>query len=315
MVFSIDVYNRNYLDGMCALYNAETVFEPHIAQFTPDLFVELVEKKSYFDPSGLFVAIESGKVIGWVHACVSAGSEGHHDPNNKVPRIRMLIYPCNRLKIGSTLVTEATAWLKSSGQSKFFAMHAQMGYPFYRGLWFGGEPMCPTAMPHLHIAFESGGYKTTQESIFMASEMDQHPKEASTDLALEFVESEADMAHEPMRESWIGFKPMKTQAFMGDENVGIISWVIIPYVADRLGAPCINIWGLGIPENHRKKGIATALVSRAMVCSYEQGAKFVSVSTQLWNAPAQATYAKLGFKPRHIVMGRILDLEGENEFP
>ena len=311
MGFSIDVYDRQCLEGMTTLYNAETDFEPHIAPLTPDRFVELVEKKSYFDPSGLFVAVDSGQVAGWIHACVAAGSEGHHDPESKIPRIRMLIYPRNRLKIGGALVSEATEWLKGSGQNIFLAMHAQVGYPFYRGLWLGGEPMCPAALPHVHIAFEVGGYKTTQESIFMAIEMDKPPKEAKTDLALEFVESEANMAHDPMRESWIGFKPMRTQALMGDEGVGSIAWVILPHVADRLGAPCVNIWGMGVQEKHRRKGIATALVSHIMSRSYELGARFASVGTQLWNAPAHATYAKLGFSPRRIVMGRSLDLKDQ----
>ncbi len=311
MGFSIDVYDRQYLEGMTTLYNAETDFEPHIAPLTPDRFVELVEKKSYFDPAGLFVAVESGQIVGWIHACVAAGSEGHHDPENKVPRIRMLIYPRNLLKVGGALVAEATKWLKGSGQNIFLAMHAQVGYPFYRGLWLGGEPMCPAALPHVHIAFEIGGYKTTQESIFMAIEMDRPPKETRADVTLEFVESEANMAHDPMRESWIGFKPMRTQALMGDEGVGSIAWVILPHVADRLGAPCVNIWGMGVQEKHRRKGIATALVSRIMLRSYGLGARFASVGTQLWNAPAHATYAKLGFRPRQIVMGRSLDIEDQ----
>jgi GNAT superfamily N-acetyltransferase len=241
---------------------------------------------------------------------VAAGSEGHHDPENKVPRIRMLIYPRERLKVGGALVAEATAWLKRSEQSRFLAMHAQVGYPFYRGLWLGGEPMCPATLPHVHMAFEVGGYKTTQESIFLAIEMDVPPKEVRAEMALEFDESAANMAHEPMRESWIGFEPMRTQALMGDESVASIAWVMLPHVADRLGAPCMNVWGLGVQEEHRRKGIATALISHTMAQSYTLGARFASVGTQLWNAPAHATYVKLGFRPHCIVMGRMLDLEG-----
>ena len=135
MNFSIDTYDRKYLEGMAELYNAETDFEPYIAPLTPERFVDLIEKKSYFDPEGLFVAIESSSVVGWVHACVAPGSEGHHDPANPVPRIRMLIFPRDELKIGMALVSEATNWLKKSGQKRFLAIHAQMGYPFYRGLW------------------------------------------------------------------------------------------------------------------------------------------------------------------------------------
>ena len=75
MSFSIRNYDRTYLEGITALYNAETDFEPHIAPLTPERFIELVESKSYFDPEGLFVAMEKDKVVGWIHACVAPGSE------------------------------------------------------------------------------------------------------------------------------------------------------------------------------------------------------------------------------------------------
>ncbi|MBC8230542.1 GNAT family N-acetyltransferase [bacterium] len=309
MSFSLDTYDRKYLEGMTDIYNSETTFEPYIAQLTPERFVKFVENKSYFDPTGLFVATESGKIVGWIHACVAPGSEGHHDPEDKIPRVRMLIYPRERLKVGSALVAEATTWLKKSGQREFLAMHAQMGYPFYRGLWLGGEPMCPTTMPHILVAFEVGGYKITQESVCMVTEMASPPLEISAALKVEFAESAAEMKHEPMRESWLGFEPMRTQALVGGEDVGSIAWVMLPYLADRLGAPGMNIWGLGVKEQHRRRGIATTLVSHVMARSYMFGARFASVGTQLWNAPAQVTYAKLGYRPYCIVVGRTLDLD------
>ena len=313
MGFSIRTYDRTYLPGMASVYNSETEFEPYIAPLTPERFTELVERKSYFDPMGLFIAVEGGRVIGWIHACVAAGSEGHHGPENRVPRIRMLIYQRHRLKVGAALVAEATQWLKKSGQREFLAIHAQVGYPFYRGLWLGGEPMCPVTLPHLHIAFEVAGYRNTQESIFMNIEMRSLPERLKSDVSLEFAESRAEMSHEPMRESWIGFDPMRTRAFIEDQEVGSIAWVMLPHVADRLGAPCMNIWGLGIQKQHRRKGIASALVSRVMSRSYELGARFASVGTQLWNAPAHATYAKLGFTPHCLVVGRTLKLDAAED--
>ena len=94
---------------------------------------------------------------------------------------------------------------------------------------------------------------------------------------------------------------------IGDEEVGSIGWVVLPHL-DQLGAPCMNIWGLGVNETYRRKNIASALVSRALASAHAQGARFASVGTQLWNAPAHATYTKLGFRPHTILVGRTLDL-------
>jgi GNAT superfamily N-acetyltransferase len=310
MSVSIETYDRRYLEGMTALYNAETAFEPHIAPLDPERFVALVESKSSFDPAGLLVAVEGGDVVGWAHACVAAGSEGHHDPANKVARLRMLIYPRDRLTVGAALVAEATAWLRRAGGREIEALHAKAGYPFYRGLWMGGEPMGPATMPHVQMALEVGGYKATQESIFMTAAITSPPKEVAAAVDVELVAAATEMRHEPMRESWIGFEPMRIQALAGGESVGHIAWVMLPHVADRLGAACMNIWGLGVRDSHRRKGIASALVASALAESYALGARFASVGTQLWNAPAHATYARFGFRPHCVLIGRTLGFDG-----
>jgi GNAT superfamily N-acetyltransferase len=312
---AINAYDRRYLEGMADLYNRETAFEPHIAPLDPERFVELVERKSSFDPSGLLVAAERTEVVGWVHACVAAGSEGGHDPEKKVPRIRMLIFPRERLKVGNALVTGATAWLRHTpavrGEPElreFEAMHAKAGYPFYRGLWLGGEPMATASMAHVQLALEVGGYKNTHESVFMTAEVPAPPPSVETAVPIELIESVVEMRHEPMRESWIGFEPMRVQACVGGEDAGQIGWVILPHVAERLGAPCMNIWSLGVREQYRQKGIAGALIARALSRAHALGARFASVGTQLWNGPAHATYARFGFNPHCVLVGRALNV-------
>lgn len=299
----IETYQHNHLPGMTAVYNAETAFDPHIAPLTPDRFIKLVEEKSYFDPAGLFVAKENGAIAGWIHACLAPGSEGRHNPQQKIPRIRMLIFPRARLDVGNALVTEATAWLTGAGHEQIEAMHAKDGYPFYRGLWVGGEPMGPVTLPHLHMALETGGYRNTQESIFLVAEMPASPPAPTPRINIELTTAPATLTHEAMRESWVGFEPMRTRALVNGEEAGSIGWVLQPYL-DRLGAPCMNIWGLGVKEQFRRQGIAAALVADAMRQSYALGARTASVGTQLWNAPAHATYAKLGYRPYCIVAGR-----------
>jgi len=305
--FGTSTYARDWLEGMTVLFNEETAFEKYIAPLDTDRFIELVENKSYFDPEGLFVAHEGGRVLGWIHACVAAGSEGHHDPEKPAARIRMLVFSRSEMKVGNVLVEEATRWLKGSGVSPVLAMHAQVGYPFYRGVWLGGEPMCPATLPHVQMAFETGGYRSTQESICMTAEMPAKPEERRAAADLEFEDRPLEMKHEPMRESWIGFEPQSTVAFLHGEQVGSIGWVLLPYL-DRLGASCMNIYGLGVHEAQRRQGIASALINRAMRLAHAQGARFCSVGTQLWNAPAHATYGKLGYRPHCMVVGRTFQI-------
>lgn len=309
MSFPLDTYSESYLDGMVAVYNRETATEPHIAPLTPERFLELVAPKSYFDPGGLLVAVDGGEVVGWVHACHAPGSQRRHDSEKRVARIRMLLFPPDRMDVGERLVAAATEWCLQAGDGEVLGMHSREGYPFYRCLWMGGEPKIPVTFPHLHAALARAGFVATAESVFMAGEVGEMPVEFSAKLPLQFIESETEMAHEPMRESWVGFTPMEIRALVAGERVGHIAWALEPYHAETLGAPCVNIWGMSVAEAHRRRGIASALVSRVLRRGYELGARHASVSTQLWNAPAQRTYARLGFRPYCMTIGRELRSE------
>jgi GNAT superfamily N-acetyltransferase len=310
--FSIETYDRRFLEGMARVHNDETAFEPQIAPLTPERFIRLVEKKSYFDPSGLFIAARDGRVLGWVHACVAAGTEPWHDPNLKVARIRMLLFPRESLQIGGALAQEATAWLRRAGFQEMEAMHPQAGYPFYRGLWFGGEPMCPVSLPHVHLALETAGYKNTHESIFMVARMQGPPGEVRPRIAVEFEDDAALANRQPIHESWIGYEPKVVHARIKGEIAGSISWVVLPY-CDGLGAPAMNVFSLFTREACRHQGLATALVSRAMRQGHALGCRTASVGTQLWNSAAHATYSRLGFQPYCLLVGRQLRLPAETK--
>ncbi len=301
-------YSREHLEAMCDLYCRETAFEPHIAPLSPMRFIELVESKAYFDRAGLFVAREGGAVVGWVHACVAPTTEPWQQAGKLAARIRMLIYPRERLKVGMALVKTATEWLQAGGATEIEALHPALGYPFYRGLWLGGEPMGPVTMPHVQLALSSHGYQLDFESILMTAAMAGPPSRTLARAQLELAESPAEMVHDGMRESWTGFRPMRTTAFVGEEEVGSIGWVLLPQVGEKLGAPCLNIWTLGVDTQHRRRGIGLFLVREAMRRGYEMGARHCSVGTQLWNAPAHATYAAAGFHPHCTLVGRKLTL-------
>jgi ribosomal protein S18 acetylase RimI-like enzyme len=293
MPLRIHEYDPRRLEAMAALYNRQTEGEPHIAPLTAERFERLVADKTYFDPALLLVATDGPDVVGWVHGCIAPRTEPWHDADKFAARIRMLLYRPEQLAAGALLVAEATSRLRGTGFLEIEAMHARAGY----------EPLCPATLPHVHLALEVAGYRAAQESIFMTATMPEGPPSLRSGPAFDLVESTEEMAHGGMRESWVGFEPRRIDAFRDGDRLGGIGWVLLPCL-DRLGAPCVNIWTLGVGEQHRRRGVATALVSRVMALGYEMGARHASVSTQLWNAAAQGTYAKLGFTPHRMLIGR-----------
>jgi ribosomal protein S18 acetylase RimI-like enzyme len=224
-----------------------------------------------------------------------------------LPQLRMLLFPRERMDVGAALVAGVTEWMRPRGR-RLLALSCELGYPMYRGLWLGGEPMGTALLPHVQVALEVGGFKTTQESIFLVARLDGPPAEAGTKGPIELADSPAEMVSPAMADSWKGFEPWTVRATLGGQKVAEIGWVVLEHVARRLGAPVLNIWSLGVQEAHRRKGFASALVARALRAGYRRGARFASLGTQLWNAPAQGTYARFGFHPYCVLTARAMDV-------
>ena len=126
------------------------------------------------------------------------------------PQIRMLLFPRQRLPVGAALVAEATNWLRQKGQqgqARLLALSCENGYPLYRGLWLGGEPMGPATMPHVQVALAAADYKTSAESVFMVARLDSAPSLAAGPRGVDLIDGPAEMAHASMADSWSGFAP------------------------------------------------------------------------------------------------------------
>ncbi len=305
---NVETYDKRYLAGMCAAWNAMTEAEPHIAPLTPERFVAFVEDKSYYDPAGLFVALDGGRVAGWAHACVAPCTEPYQDANETFGRIRMLAFARHRMDVGCALVDEATRWLRGRSDGEILAMHCRGGYPFYRGLWMGGEPLLPATLSHVMAALAGRGYALTHESIFMTAALCERPQACRARINLDFEDTADVMKSAAMRESWRGFEPRLITGRSEGEDAGRAGYVLLPHL-DRLGHPCVNIWVLGTAADYRREGVATALLSRALAAGWEAGARVASVGTQLWNRPAHAAYARFGFRPDRLMVGLTLSSE------
>lgn len=292
---------------MLALYNEQTRGEAHVAPLDRAMFAQLVEAKSYFAPDGLFVACDSTGVAGWVHAVVTAPTEGWYDPSMRLARLSMLVYRPGSLAVGQALVERATAWLRDQGSETIYALHAHGGYPFYRGLFLGGEFTGPTTLAHLHQALACSGYEIGHESVFQRAALNTTPVEVSpkTDDTT-FHDEPLKVAHDTMAQSWTGFEPRTVTAVVAGAYAGQIGYVLQPHLAGRLGHPCVNIYMLGVNPSHRQMGLASALVSRALRAGHAAGARTATVGTELDNIASARTYARFGFAAFRLNVGRVL---------
>ncbi|MCC7409656.1 MAG: GNAT family N-acetyltransferase [Phycisphaeraceae bacterium] len=314
MPLTLESYDARYLDGMTALYNRAAAGNAHIVPLTPGLFVELVCRKSYFDPATLLVAVDGGEVVGWVHWTVTGPTEHWYNRSRRYARISMVMVDPGRLDAGVVLVEQATAALRAQGHERLLGMHCDGGYPFYRGLFDGGEPMAPVEFIASHMALGYHGYKTAGESVFKVARMTQKPAVVEARIAMEYRDvplAELPGQSELGNESWVGFEPRVIRAFAEGQDVGAIGYVMQPQLAARLGHPAANIFMLGVTPTFQRKGIAASLVSRMLIASWERGAREASVGSDIYNPAPHQTYAKLGFEPQGLSIGRVLSVPAD----
>lgn len=294
---------------MIDLYNEQADMEPYIAPLSPELFTKLVEAKSYFDSKGVFVAIEQGRVVGWCHACVSRSTELWMNPEPTHASIEMLVYKPELLHVGLGLVEAAVNWLRPTGHDAIQAINCAYGYPFYRGLYIGGERLCPTTLPHVHLALSLSGFEVSAYGSVKVAKLDSPPKILEAKIELEYRDEPLKMEHEATRQSWVGFEPRAISVLRDGKTVGVIGWVLLPYHAPKLGCPCVNIYAMSVNQSQRRQGIGAALVSRVFALGYERGARIATVGTEMDNLAAHQTYHKMGMFVHCLVLDRRLDLK------
>lgn len=305
MRWTIEAWEPRHREGVCELFNRVTAKEGQIVPLTAERFEKLVERKSYFDPAGLLVAVEAGRVVGWVHGCVVGNTEAMEGPGTPLPRIQMLIHEGDRLREGAALVGEITKYLTARSNEEVTALHPYRGYPYYRGLWLGGEPQMAMWIGQMQTVLGGCDYALSHQDLFMVGKMESKPSEPAARLeGIEYVSRATELKHEVMAQSWTGFEPRVIQAMVKGEKVAELGWVFIEPAKEKLGAPSMNIYNLWTGEKYRRLGIGSALVGRSLGEAYALGARHMNVCTQMWNAPAQPTYFKHGFVPYGYLCGR-----------
>lgn len=304
----VEPYEKRDVPAMVRLFNHQCEHERHVAVLTAEIFDQLVEAKPYFDPHGLLVARRGGEVIGWVHAAVTGPTEPWYDTAMRLARVSMLVYKPGDLAAGRALVSAATQWLREQGHERIHAFHAHGGYPFYRGLFTGGEYTAPSSLAHLHQALRHCGYAIAHESVTQSAAMPTAPEPVEPHVPAEFHDRPLTMAHETMAASWTGFEPRVIDVTITGEHAGQIGYVVLPHLAARLGSPCLDIYMMGVNPQRRRLGLGWALVNRAMRAGYERGARVASVYTEMHNQAAAGTYARCGFSPFGLNLGRVLDV-------
>jgi GNAT superfamily N-acetyltransferase len=300
---SIVPYSPDRAEDVARIFCAATADHPYCGVLTADLVRERLCAPSYFDPAALLLAYRGGRPVGYAHGAFGKPRDGESAPNLCVGNVRGLFFPPDDVAAGKALLDELVGYFRSRGAEDLQGWGSFAGYPFYRGLYVGTEPVAAASHAHVLVRFAQAGFRVNQFSIFLARPLEACPPAAQATSPVELVEEPLAPASTWETETWVGLTPLQTKAWRGETQVGQITWALLPDLLARRGHLVGSIAALSVSSECRRQGIAKALVLEAMRQCYLAGAREITVATTQDNTAALQTYYACGFMEKEILLG------------
>jgi ribosomal protein S18 acetylase RimI-like enzyme len=292
LALEIQTYNESLAEATALVFNRGTEGDEFVVPLTPQLFADRIASKDCFTPGGCFLAFAAGQPVGLALTCVPcAQPSGELDPD--VGAIDGLFFPRNSMEVGEQLVDTCIDYLRGRGARLLYGFASGAGYPFWREIYYGLEPVCATACMHAWAAFMSRGFEHHQQSVNYLGRADLSLQRDD----LEFTDHEQDTTSPWARDSWRGLTPRSIRAHSGGRCVGHIHWADMPLLSEHRAVRTAGISGMWVEPDCRRRGIASGLVARLHETARAQGIAEILVGTRVGNPAARHTYEGAGMRP------------------
>jgi len=291
MSVSVVPYTRELLDDIVAIFNREHAPFEFVAPLSPELFETQLAAKSVFSAEGCPILMQGAKAVGFALTCCKQ-EIGAAKPDLTVGVIDGMFFPSDRLDLGEQLLRHCLSHLRARGARTTYGFASHGGYPFWRGLYMGLEPVCLTAYTHMWIAFMGAGFEHHQQSLNYLGP----PRGLPYRQDLEYRLADVHVSDAWESDSWRGHRPQRLAACIDGEQVGAISFAELPFLSDHRGLSVAGISGMSVIPNMRRQGIASSLMGRLFDVLSDAGVNEILVGTTVQNAAARRTYEKAGMR-------------------
>jgi ribosomal protein S18 acetylase RimI-like enzyme len=298
----VDVWNRSFT-GRGAVFLTG-----------PLLLDYFVLSKPYFDPAGLILAHDEGRVLGFALAGFAPNAEQTAlDLKRGILCVLGVVPEARKQGIGTELLHRAEAYLRGRGAEEILAGPLGWLSPFTFGLYGGGQSPGFLESDALARPFlEKHGYKVQQTSLVYQRSLSVPLNVA--DPRFTGFRQECEIHAGPMHGSWwqeCVFGPLEVQEFRLVEKHGTVlarcsMWEMEPY-AQRWNEQPVGMVQFEVAPEHRRHGAARFFLVQLMRHLRDQF--FTVIETQLGpdNAAGLALLNSLGFE--HIDTGHLYRLE------
>ena len=291
--------------GLTEIWN-ESVTNPGAFSLRSTTPLEMcVLSKPYFDPNGLVVAEEDGRLIGFAHAGLGPNS-AETDISVEVGIICALaVRPVyRRKKIGTELLRRSELYLKRLGAKDLVAGGMRPLSPFYFGVYGGADApgflaSDPTAAPF----FEQHGYQRWNTALVFDLPLENYQPPADPRFLNLRRTHDVQLVPHPEITSWwqecvLGqYEPVEFRLM--DKLTGIPAARTLVWEMSQARRPGFNAAGLldvQVRPDLRRRGFARFLISQMARYLQENFFRSIEVHVPEVNQPAVNLIRGLGFE-------------------
>jgi len=290
MGFQVVDYDRALIEGIVSVFNRETAGLPFVVPLTAELFSDQIVAKSLFDPRGCRIAVEGNRVIGFALACMVRSERVKPEITEGV--IDGVFFPVGRTDAGHALIGACMEYLCERGAKTIWGFASHGGYPFWRGLYCGAEPVCLTTYVHGWAELLAHGFRHHQQSVNYLGQPGEMPYREDLDYGIE----ELDLSHPWAAESWRGHRPKTLVATRDGRRIGHVGFVQMPHLSCHRRTNVVGIYSFAVDATYRRAGIGSSLLAKLWETIADLNVQEVLVGTTVENLAARRTYEKAGMQ-------------------
>lgn len=231
----------------------------------------LALSQPYFDPEGLIVAVDDGKIVGYVHAGFGCNATKTDIDHTVGVICVLLVLPSHRRQgIGTELLRRGEWYLKEAGAKAIHAGPSRDKDPFYVGVY--GGTRCSGFLHSDPIAFPffiARGYGPVENHAIFQRNLRQRKDPLNFRLVTLRRKMELQVSDLPQSVSWwwhARYGKLDTVSFQllnkgSTEPIAGLTVVGLDLYISSWQERCVGFFDLQVEENERRKGYGQLLLT------------------------------------------------------
>lgn len=237
---------------------------------TPEAFEYINFSNPYFEPSGLILACEGDRVVGFAHAGFGPNAESAGTSSELGVICAVIVDEAYRNQhVGTELVRRAEVYLTSAGAKTIYAGAAPPNDPFFVGLYGGVQPAGlldsdPAGVPF----FESLGYEPFERHAIYQRDISDGSDPVNVQIMNIRRKTQLSIYQGPLRKRWwwfARFGEFETVRFVltskdGTEAYAALTIVGLDFYLPKWEQRSIGFIDFDIAPKYRQDGYGQALL-------------------------------------------------------